>query len=309
MAMPQRADAFGLRKALLQIRSAALAPPSRMKPSEWGEAKLELSTQTTGKPGPLRFFPYQKGIVDAAVEPGVEQIWLMKSARVGLTQSIAVLKSYFLEHTASPILAIFPTERNARDFEKDYIRTLVEDNECLRAILPDMEDQEWHTKTTTRRSVLRLRQAVIYNNFRAYNARLASADEIDASEYDKKAGEGDKLALLLDRTKGFDDGVMLAGSTPTIAGRSRVEAGYLRGDQRRRFLPCPECGEFQYLEWGSPDVPHGVKWPDDKPEEAYYVCRHNGCVIEHHQKVRIPLCQGSCPPLYFSSISQVGGIG
>ena len=27
------------------------------------------------------------------------------------------------------------------------------------------------------------------------------------------------------------------------------------------------------------------------------------------QRTRVPLCQGSCPPLYFSSIFQVGGIG
>jgi len=34
------------------------------------------------------------------------------------------------------------------------------------------------------------------------------------------------------------------------------------------------------------------------------------CVVDiEHDLARCPLCQGSCPPLYFSSISQVGGIG
>lgn len=31
--------------------------------------------------------------------------------------------------------------------------------------------------------------------------------------------------------------------------------------------------------------------------------------VEEDDPRRVPLCQGSCPPLYFSSISQVGGIG
>ena len=34
-----------------------------------------------------------------------------------------------------------------------------------------------------------------------------------------------------------------------------------------------------------------------------------GQVALNNQPVPVPLCQRSCPPLYFSSISQVGGIG
>jgi phage terminase large subunit GpA-like protein len=36
-------------------------------------------------------------------------------------------------------------------------------------------------------------------------------------------------------------------STPTIAGRSAIEAAFERSDQRRYYVPCPRCGEFQIL--------------------------------------------------------------
>ena len=35
----------------------------------------------------------------------------------------------------------------------------------------------------------------------------------------------------------------------------------------------------------------------------------DGSVVFRKKLTRVPLCQGSCPLLYFSSISQVGGIG
>ena len=37
------------------------------------------------------------------------------------------------------------------------------------------------------------------------------------------------------------------GMTPTIAGRSRIEREYLASNQRRFFVPCPACGEMQWL--------------------------------------------------------------
>ncbi|MDK7596299.1 phage terminase large subunit family protein, partial [Serratia ureilytica] len=64
---------------------------------------------------------------------------------------------------------------------------------------------------------------------------------------------------------------------------------YEESDQRRYYVPCPHCGEFQVLEWGGPETPYGIKWDKDEngegiPESAYYVCRHNGCVIHHNEK-------------------------
>ena len=74
-----------------------------------------------------------------------------------------------------------------------------------------------------------------------------------------------------------------------MKGTSRIEKAYEESDQRRYYVPCPHCGEFQVLEWGGPETPYGIKWDKDEngegiPESAYYVCRHNGCVIHHNEK-------------------------
>jgi phage terminase large subunit GpA-like protein len=67
-------------------------------------------------------------------------------------------------------------------------------------------------------------------------------------------------------------------STPTIAGASRIEAAYLESDQRRYWVPCPDCGEAQVLKWAN------VRWPKGKPMEAAYACEACGVLIANHRK-------------------------
>jgi phage terminase large subunit GpA-like protein len=40
-------------------------------------------------------------------------------------------------------------------------------------------------------------------------------------------------------------------STPTIQELSRIEKEFSETDQRYFFVPCPHCGFFQVLKWGS----------------------------------------------------------
>ncbi|MDP1108797.1 phage terminase large subunit family protein, partial [Klebsiella pneumoniae] len=79
------------------------------------------------------------------------------------------------------------------------------------------------------------------------------------------------------------------GSTPTVKGESRIEKSYANSDQRKYFVPCPHCGEYQVLEWGGPDTPYGMKWDKDEsgvgiPESVFYVCKATGCVIREVDK-------------------------
>jgi phage terminase large subunit GpA-like protein len=71
-------------------------------------------------------------------------------------------------------------------------------------------------------------------------------------------------------------------STPTIKGLSRIEREYEASDQRRYFVPCPHCGERQYLTF------ERLRWEKGKPESAAYHC--NGCeqpIAEHHKTMML----------------------
>jgi phage terminase large subunit GpA-like protein len=89
--------------------------------------------------------------------------------------------------------------------------------------------------------------------------------------------------LAKKRTTTFWNRKILLTSTPTIKGASRIESAFEQSDQRRFYVPCPQCGEKQTLKWQQ------VKWeqgdPKDgdekhKPETAAYICEH----MPLHQK-------------------------
>src|SRR5690606_12043053 len=101
---------------------------------------------------------------------------------------------------------------------------------------------------------------------RSMTARFLFLDEVDAYPGDV-AGEGDPIALAeaRARTFGWRRKAFLV-STPTIAGRSRIEREYLASDQRRFFVPCTACGEMQWLRF------ERLLWDKGASETARYHC-------------------------------------
>jgi phage terminase large subunit GpA-like protein len=107
-------------------------------------------------------------------------------------------------------------------------------------------------------------------------------DEVDA--YPPSAGvEGDPIRLGTMRSQAFWNRKIIAGSTPLLAGTSRIAELYETGDQRRYFVPCPHCGHRAPLVFRG-DGGHVMHWPEGEPEKAHFVCQANGCVIEHQSK-------------------------
>lgn len=52
----------------------------------------------------------------------------------------------------------------------------------------------------------------------------------------------------------------------------------MQSDQRKYYVPCRSCGEYQTLKWSQ------IRWDKDKPETAHYVCQTHGCVLTSADK-------------------------
>ena len=111
--------------------------------------------------------------------------------------------------------------------------------------------------------------------------RVILADEID--KYPVSAGrEGNPLALAEKRSITFWNRRVLLGSSPTVKGRSEVETRFMESDQRRYFVPCPDCGHEQTFRW------ENVKWSKDGakhlPETACMMCEDCGTLWDDAQR-------------------------
>ncbi|MBK5145990.1 phage terminase large subunit family protein [Budviciaceae bacterium BWR-B9] len=279
-------------QALIQSRSN-IRPPEPLSLSEWANKFAVLSKETSAQTGRFRSFAYQDGIMDAITDPSVTQVSMMKSARVGYTKILDHAIGYYLSHDPSPILVVQPRVEDAEDYSKTEISPMLRDTPVLAKISGDPKAKDSKQtilkKTFSNGANLALVGANSPGGFRRITCRIILFDEVDGYPFGGAGAEGDQIALGTKRSETFWNRKIVLGSTPTVKGTSRIEKSYDESDQRKYYVPCPHCDEYQVLEWGGPDTPYGIKWDKDEngngiADTAYYVCRHNGCVIHHNEK-------------------------
>lgn len=258
----------------------AWRPPKQMTLSQWADEYAYLSAESSAQEGRWRTLSYQRGIMDAMTDPTIERVVFMKSARVGYTKMLNNLVGYHVHQDPCSIMVVQPTIEDAEGYSKEEIAPMLRDTPCLRGLVADAKSRD--TNNTIRNKsfpggVLGLVGANSPGGFRRVSRRVVLFDEIDG--YPPSAGaEGDQIKLGIRRTEHFWNRKIVMGSTPTIDKVSRVQRAFADTDQRRYFVPCPHCGEYQYLRWEQ------MRWPRGQPEKVAYICEHHGCVIEHAQK-------------------------
>lgn len=218
--------------------------------------------------------------MDAVGDPLVREIWVMKAAQIGWTEILNNVIGYHIDQDPAPILLVQPTLEMAEAWSKDRLAPMIRDTPALRGKIADAKARDSGNtllhKTFTG-GHLTIAGANSPAGLASRPIRVVLFDEVD--RFPASAGtEGDPLALGRKRTTTFWNRRMLAGSTPTIKGSSRIEAGFEHSDQRYYFVPCPHCEEMQRLVWAN------IRWPDGRPGEACYVCAHCGAEIYEAQK-------------------------
>lgn len=218
--------------------------------------------------------------MDAVADPLVREIWVMKSAQVGWTEILNNVIGFHVDQEHAPMLLVQPTLEMAEAWSKDRLAPMVRDTPALRDKIADPKTRD-SGNTLLHKSFTGGRLTIAGANSPAGLAaraiRIVLFDEVD--RFPASAGtEGDPISLGIKRTQTFWNRKVLAGSTPTIKGSSRIEQGFEQSDQRHYFVPCTHCGEFQRLVWSQ------VHWPEGQPAEAVYVCQHCGVELTEADK-------------------------
>jgi phage terminase large subunit GpA-like protein len=259
---------------VLQSSLSRLAPPTKLTISEWADLERRLSPEASAEPGPWHTdrAPYQRGVMDAMSDPAVDTVVFMSGAQIGKTELLLNGLGFYISHDPSPILVLQPTLEMAQAFSKDRLATMLRDTPCLKSKVRDPRSRD-SGNTTLHKSFPGGHVTIAGSNSPSSLAsrpiRIIFCDEID--RYPASAGsEGDPVSLARKRSATFHNRKCVLTSTPTIRGASRIETAYEQSDQRRYFVPCPDCGAQDSLKWAN------VCWPENRPREAVYVCQHCG---------------------------------
>ncbi|BAO20602.1 putative terminase, large subunit [Pseudomonas phage PPpW-3] len=230
-----------------------LVPPPDMLLSTWGEKNVRIPVGNA-KPGPIRFdnAPYQRGMVDVVKEPGIRLVDYMTGAQLGKTTVQQIITGYFIHHEPRSQIFAQPSQGDMQTFLETKLTPMLEANPAIASKMAKQRGREGVNNSRIKSYIggwLMMAWAGSTKTARGRSAPVVQADEVDGMP---PTAEGDFVELLSQRAATFgDQRLVTRSSTPTVKGASRIETGYMEGDQRRYYVPCPHCEHPQYLKWTS----------------------------------------------------------
>jgi len=253
-----------------RVAVSGWAPPPDLTVSEFCDEHLIVTA------GPLEGSrwrtagaEYQRGILDAFHEPGVEIVVVKSSSQVGKTAIALAIVAYHIAHDPCPILVVEPTVKPmAEDFSTNRLEPLIDNTPTLAERVGKKRAKDSKNtilaKTFTGGSIS-IGGANSAASLAQRTVRLLLLDEIDRYP-PELPGEGATIEVAIKRTTTFRGRrrIMLL-STPTLE-NAPIDSWHRLGDQRRFYVPCPGCGVMHPYEW------RNVQWRDRDPLTARLVC-------------------------------------
>ncbi|CAA7619717.1 phage terminase large subunit family protein [Magnetospirillum sp. SS-4] len=257
---------------ILSAWADGMRPDPLLTVSEWADQHRVLSSRASAEPGRYRTnrTPYLREIMDClSPSHSCRRVVFMKGAQVGATEAGNNFLGFIIHHAPGPVLAVQPTVEMAKRNSRQRIDTLIDESPILRERVKPARSRDAGNTMLSKDfpgGTLVMTGANSAVGLRSMPARYLFLDEVDA--YPASADEeGDPVALACARMATFAHRAKaFLVSTPTIRGLSRIEREFEASDQRRFFVPCPHCGEMQWLKF------ERLKWDKGQPGSVRYQC-------------------------------------
>ncbi|EIS3325057.1 phage terminase large subunit family protein [Escherichia coli] len=254
---------------------------------QWADQHYYLPKESSYTPGQWETLPFQVAIMNSMGNDRIRTVNMIKSARVGYTKMLLGVEAYFIEHKSRNSLLFQPTDSAAEDFMKSHVEPTIRDVPVLLELAPWFGRKHRDNTLTLKRFSSGVGfwclGGAAAKNYREKSVDVVCYDELSSFEPDVEK-EGSPTLLGDKRIEGSVWPKSIRGSTPKIKGFCQIEKAANESAHFMRFyVPCPHCGEAQYLKFGDDATTFGLKWEKGKPETVYYLCEHNGCVIRQSE--------------------------
>jgi len=279
-----------------------IKPRFKLLPADWADANFTLP-ESSAKKGKwvTAEVEYTRRILNAIADPMVNEITVMTSSQILKTTMMLILITYVTDYDTSPILVLLPTISQGENFSKTKLESVIENIDALKEKIGERKSRDKRNtimyKELPGSNFIIIVGANSPVGLAMHSVKYVFEDDIDRIPV--TAGEeGDPCALAEQRTESFKlyGYKVIRFSTPTTAGRSRIEAKYKQGSREKFYVPCPHCKFMQVLrffplkdkdkdEWYG-----GLTWDKDKDLL--------GKTIKHHPQTTRYICEGCRKPIY-----------
>tara|TARA_R100000234_G_scaffold114351_1_gene89444 strand:- start:1658 stop:3538 length:1881 start_codon:yes stop_codon:yes gene_type:complete len=253
--------------------------------SQWSERHRVLSSKASSEPGQWKNkrTPYLIEPMDClSTDNPIQRVVLQFASQLGKTECGSNWLGYVISHSPGAMLMVQPTLEMAKRLSRQRLEGLINETPILADLVAPSRSRDSGNTMFSKDfpgGIMVLTGANSAVGLRSMPCRYIFMDEIDSFPSDLD-NEGDAVSLAEKRSMTFSRRKILLTSTPTIRDLSRIEQEYLESDQRRYYIPCPLCGEYQYLKWSQ------IKWEDNNPKTVKYECEHCNEKFEEKHKPR-----------------------
>lgn len=247
-AKPARPTVLTRQDGEMLLRLAAkIRPKPRVRPSEWVEANISLSSeQSAAQPGRFRcnYLPFQRDLHDVTFDHSLKAgLIFLKCTQIGATQTRMNLHAYMAVHEPAPRLYVVDKEEKSKTFGNDMLRPLFERHALLR------ESVAARTEEGGRQTMMSIAYAGGKVDITTGAAEITSIpyQEVDLDEYEAASEAlpekvGDLFTSAINRTRMFRH----RGRVNVFGHPRWYDAGLHRlyvtlSDQQRWVFDCPHC--------------------------------------------------------------------
>lgn len=248
---PSFADVRAIARRLLV---EAIEPDPDLTIAEWADRHRVLSAEISAEPGPWRTdrVPYLREIMEVlSPNDPTSDVTLVAGTQVGKTEVGNNFLGFIIDWAPGPVMMVLPTSNTGKRSSKTRLARMIESAPRLRAKISDRSRDRSNSAMMKDfpGGVLVIAGANSAAELKSMPVRYLFEDEID--EYpDDVDGQGPADELAEKRTDTYQARKKIyRASTPTEMSTSKVWRHYLRGDQRKFFVPCPHCAHEQVLVW------------------------------------------------------------
>ncbi|MDD5330190.1 MAG: phage terminase large subunit family protein [Sulfuricella sp.] len=258
-------------------------PDPDVEIDEWSNEYRYLPPDSS-EPGKFRLSrtPYMRDIMrDLSPKSPIEEVVLVKGGQIAGSETANNFIGYIMHIAPGRTMMVQPTVDAAKDYVRERINPLIEYTPAIKQRCSEGKSRDGSNTVKFKRFPGGFLAVTGANSAQALQSRAIRyliLDEIDRYPRDVD-GQGDPLGMAVKRTDTFKrNRKIFKLSTPGNKDESRILVDYAETDKRRYFVPCPHCGNMDYIQWSN------IHWPPGHPEKAALTCTACGAEIEEHHK-------------------------
>jgi len=247
----------------------------RQRLADWAPDNFIMAGESSQQKGAWQAWAFQIGIMDFMSDDRIQDLYVIKSKRVGYTKMITAFVAYSVAHLRRNLALWQPTDDDRDSYVKSEIDPVLDQIEAVRnARKTNAKDSDTIKLKQFRNSSVHLLGGKASRAFRRITVAVAILDEW--SKFDARIEKtGDAKGLAKGRLEGAAYPKFIGGTTPLLKGLDQAETACELAEGMVRFhIDCPHCGLDHPLIWGGKGKASGFKWESGKPDTAHHVCPH-----------------------------------